>query len=88
VSSGDHVLHLKLVNASNHDQPLAVDLHGVTGVHAAKMNSLHAASYEATNSLHDPNFIHPVESAVSVSGGTWQHTVPALTIEVMDIPLR
>jgi alpha-L-arabinofuranosidase len=31
VSSNDHVLHLKLVNASSQDQQLAFDLHGVTG---------------------------------------------------------
>ena len=88
VSSVDHVLHLKLVNASNQDQPLTIDLHGMTGEHAAKMSSLHAASYEATNSLDDPNLIHPVDAPVHVSGGNWRHNVPALTIEVLDIPLR
>jgi alpha-N-arabinofuranosidase len=88
VSSGDHVLHLKLVNASNHDQPLSVDLHGVTGVHTARMSSLHAATYEATNSLADPELIHPVEGSVKIQGANWKHTVPALTIEVVDIPLR
>jgi len=76
------------VNASNHDEPLTVDLHGVTGEHTAKMSSLHAATYEATNTLNDPNFVHPVDAAVHVSGGSWKHTVPALTIEVLDIPLR
>jgi len=88
VSSSKHVLHLKLVNASNKDQSLAVDLHGLTGPRAAKMTSLHAGSFEATNSIQDPNLIHPVDSTVSVSGGAWKHTVPALTIEVLDIPLR
>ena len=88
VSSNDHVLHLKLVNASSQDQPLAIDLHGVTGEHIAKMTSLHGATYEATNTLNDPNLIHPVDVALRVSGENWKHTVPALTIEVLEIPLH
>lgn len=88
VSSADHVLHLKLVNASNRDQPLMIDLHGVTGEHTAKVSSLHATTYEATNSLNEPNLIHPVDAQVHVLGGNWRHNVPALTIEVLDIPLR
>ncbi len=88
VSSGDHVLHLKLVNASSYDQPLTIDLHGITGERTAKMSSLHGATYESTNTLNDPNFIHPTESSLRVSGGNWKHTVPALSIEVLDIPIR
>ena len=78
VSSGDRMLHLKLVNASNHDQPLTVDLHGVTGEHTAKMISLHGATFEATNSLNEPNLIHPVDAPIHGLGGNWKHTVPAL----------
>jgi alpha-N-arabinofuranosidase len=88
VSSEDHVLHLKLVNASSKEQPLTVELKGVTGAHVATITSLHAASYEATNSISDPDFIHPVESTVKLSDDVWRHRVPALTIEVIDIPLR
>ncbi len=87
VSSADHVLHLKLVNASNAQEPLTIDLHNA-GASTAKMTSIHGASYQATNSITEPNFIHPVESSVPVSGGGWQHTVPALTIEVIDIPMH
>jgi alpha-N-arabinofuranosidase len=88
VSSRDKVLHLKLVNASNMDQPLAINLTGAMGAHDAKMTSLHAATYEATNSISDPEAIHPVESAVSIPSGLWTHTIPALTIEVLEVPLR
>jgi hypothetical protein len=38
--------------------------------------------------LSDPNLIHPVDAPIHVLGGNWKHTVPALTIEVLDIPLR
>ena len=84
VSSSDHVLHLKLVNASNHPQALTLDLGGAKAGEA-KMYMLHAGSFEATNSIADPVAIKTVESTVSVAGG---HTVPAFTIEVLDIPLH
>jgi hypothetical protein len=50
--------------------------------------SLHGATYEATNSLRQPELIHPVASTVKVTGSPWAHTVPALTIEVIDVPLK
>ncbi len=89
VSSQEHVLHLKLVNATNAAQPLAIALHGLgEGEHAAAIESLHAATFEATNSITEPTKIMPVASTQSFSGATWQHTVPALTIEVIDIPMK
>ncbi|HSU18913.1 MAG TPA: alpha-L-arabinofuranosidase C-terminal domain-containing protein [Acidobacteriaceae bacterium] len=88
VDSKTHVLHLKLVNASSESQPLTVDLNGVKGSHAAHVYTLHAASYQATNSITEPNVIHPVESRLQLSMEKWNHAVPAFTIEVIDIPLR
>jgi alpha-N-arabinofuranosidase len=88
VSSDTHVLHLKLVNASSQRQPLAIVIDGRKGSRSAAMVSLHAASYEATNTITDPKFIQPVSSNVMVSPGTWQHSVPPLTIEVIDVPLQ
>jgi alpha-N-arabinofuranosidase len=88
VSLAEKVLHLKLVNASNVAQSLSVKLTGVSGPENAKMISLHGATFEATNSISEPNSIHPVESTVPVSGSTWAHSVPPLTIEVIDLPVR
>jgi alpha-N-arabinofuranosidase len=87
VGSKDHVLHLKLVNASNEEQPLMIELQGAKGVHTAKAYTLRAATYEATNTINDPEFIHSTDSVIKVSGGSWKHAVPGLTIEVLDIPL-
>ena len=87
VSAREKVLHLKLVNASTVDQPLSLRLAGITGTRMAKMISLHGATFEATNSINDPDAIHPVESNVVVSGSNWIHMVPALTIEVIDVSL-
>ena len=86
VSQKEKVLHLKLVNASNIDQPLALKLTGLSGPQTAQVTSLHAPTFEATNSIADPEAIHPVEATVSVPGSNWTHTVPALTIEVIDLP--
>jgi len=58
----------------------------VNGARKASLISLHGATYDATNSISDPDAIRPVESTVSVSGGHWSHTVPALSIEVVDLP--
>lgn len=88
VGSTDHVLHLKLVNATDKPQPLSVDVTGFTGKHSSKMWSLHASTYEATNTIREPESIRPLESTLLVPGGGWQHTVPALTIEVIDIPVK
>ena len=84
VSTADRVLHLKLVNASNQPQVLALDFGGAM-VGEAKMFTLHGGSFEATNSITAPEFIKTLESTVSLAGG---YTVPALTIEVLDIPLK
>jgi len=46
------------------------------------------STYEATNTIRDPEFIHPIESTVKFSAETWKHAVPALAIEVIDIPLE
>jgi alpha-L-arabinofuranosidase len=83
ISTDTKILHLKLVNASNLPQALDLNVRGAkTGV--AKMYSLHAGSYQATNSITKPEAIMPVESTLKI---TPQYTVPAYTIEVVDIPL-
>jgi len=88
VDSHDHVLHLKLVNASSLDQPLSVKLDGSAGAHVASIISLHGATYQATNTLQQPNLIVPKTTKAQIPAGSWQHTVPALTIQVIDIPLH
>ncbi len=89
VSSDTHVLHLKLVNATTVDQPLEIALKGLgAGVHEAKIISLHGATFQATNTITDPVAIHPVESALRFTGAVVRHTVPAYTIEVVDVVLK
>jgi len=84
VSSKTKTLHLKLVNASSHPQVLGLNIVGARAG-MANMYSLHAATYQATNSITEPEAIKPLESAVRI---TPKHTVPAYTIQVIDIPLQ
>jgi alpha-N-arabinofuranosidase len=89
VSSNTHMLHLKLVNASNLPQPLSLSIDGLgAGKHSAEVNTLHAATFEATNSITAPDAIHPVASTLHFNGAALQHTVAPLTIEVIDLPLK
>jgi alpha-N-arabinofuranosidase len=89
VSSKEHVLHLKLVNATTRSQPMEISLKGLSaGAHEAKMISLHGATFEATNTISDPTAIHPVDGMLHFSGAELKHTVPALTIEAVDVPLK
>ncbi len=86
VDSEAHILHLKLVNASTAAQPLTIALDGKA--HSATVNSLHAGSYDATNSLTDPDAVTPKKSTEAIPAASWKHNVPALTIQVIDIPLK
>jgi alpha-N-arabinofuranosidase len=88
IDTKTHILHLKLVNASTVDQPLSIDLTGLTQPSTATVESLHGATLEATDTLQDPSLITPRSSLTRVPVTNWQHTVPALTIQVLDIPLR
>ena len=86
VSSNEKVLHLKLVNASSMGQPLSLRLTGVNGARTAKLTLLHGATFEATNTIDNPEAIHPIESTVPISDSRWAHTVPPLSIEIIDLP--
>jgi len=89
LSSDTHVLHLKLVNATTVDQPLEIALKGLgAGAHEAKVISMHGATFQATNTITDPVAIHPVDSTLRFTGAALKHTVPAYTIEVVDIPVK
>ena len=87
VSTKDKMLHLKLVNASDKDQELVMD---VTGARQGPsvMNTLHAATWWETNTIDKPDAIKPIRSTVTVASRAWRHKVAGNTIEVIDIPLQ
>jgi alpha-N-arabinofuranosidase len=86
VSTADKILHLKLVNGSSNPQQLALDIPNVA-TSKATTYTLHAGSRWATNTIEQPEAIKPVASST-----TWKanlaYSVPANTIQVIDIPLK
>lgn len=89
VTKDEKNLYVKLVNASNKPEPLAVELKGLgAGAHVAKTTSLHAASFEATNSITEPETIHPVSGTARFTGTKLERTLAPFTIEVVEVPLR
>jgi alpha-N-arabinofuranosidase len=77
---------LKLVNASSAEQPLALALTGLgAGARTARVETLHAESNLATNSISDPKRVVPVKSTLPVNGERIKHTVPAYTIQVIEL---
>jgi len=79
-------IHLKLVNA--HSNPETLTIAGLKGAGDARVFSLHATTWNDTNSITDPTHIRPVVSTVPISGAEWSHEIPANSIEVVDLPLR
>ena len=83
------VLYLKLVNASSTIQPMDIKLQGATKVSpTAKVVSLSARTTDETNSITDPKRIVPVASSISGVGASFHHTVPAYSIEVLQISTK
>jgi alpha-N-arabinofuranosidase len=87
VSTRKKMLYLKLVNASDKPQELELDLTGA--IHGlAVRNTLHAATWWATNTINQPDNIKPGTSKIFVAAKNWTHNVGANTIEVIDVPLK
>lgn len=79
-------IHLKLVNGSSIPQPVQIHLNGVSNVKRdAALITLRGATPEDTNSIRDPNHILPVTTTIHNAGATFEHTMPAYSIQVLDI---
>jgi alpha-N-arabinofuranosidase len=86
VTRGNGTVYLKLVNASSTPQQVKISLAGANSVKpTAKLVSLSAPSTATTNSITDPKRVMPVESTVKGVGKDFTRTVPAYSIEVLDI---
>lgn len=87
VSTDKKLLYLKLINASDRPQPLTITIADAKQGKVS-INRLRANSRFATNSIEQPNNIHPLLIDATLSGSAWRHDVEANTIEVIDIPLK
>lgn len=81
-------LYLKLVNASSDTQPVKVALPGVHPASDARVVTLSAPDTQTTNSIDDPKRIAPVESVMHGVSSDFNMTLPAYSIEVVEIGLR
>jgi len=81
-------LFLKLVNGSSAPQTLAIDLAGAKVASTAKLTTLSAHSTQATNSIDAPRTIVPVESALPSVSAKFSHSMPGLSIEVIELELQ
>jgi alpha-N-arabinofuranosidase len=81
-------LYLKLVNASSETQALHLALPGSHPAGDAKLIRLSAPDTQSTNSIDDPKHIVPVESTVHNASSDFSLTLPAYSIEVLQIDLR
>ncbi|MDE1154700.1 MAG: alpha-L-arabinofuranosidase C-terminal domain-containing protein [Acidobacteriaceae bacterium] len=87
ISTAEKTLHVKLVNASDRPQPVSLKIDGVRPG-KAKVETLHAASRWATNTIDTPNAIVPTESTLAVSGDSLKLTLPGNTVQVIDVPVQ
>jgi alpha-L-arabinofuranosidase len=87
-SAAKKKLYLKLVNASTEAQSIKIDIDGTELVPDAKLVSLHAHDTQETNSIDEPQRIVPVESALHDVSSHFAHTLPGLSIEVIEFGER
>ncbi|HEY2012356.1 MAG TPA: alpha-L-arabinofuranosidase C-terminal domain-containing protein [Bryobacteraceae bacterium] len=82
-------LCLKLVNASSAPQTVNIALNGAgTGTHAAHVQTMKANTTWATNTITQPDRIVPVKSITNIEGERTQLSLPAYTIQVIEIELK
>ncbi len=87
INTAKKQLYLKLVNASSDPQPVQLALPGAQPKSSAKLIRLSAPDTQTTNSIDDPNRLVPVESYVHNVGANFPLTLPAYSIQVLQIDL-
>jgi alpha-N-arabinofuranosidase len=88
LNSAKRLLYLKLVNASSDAQRVELALPGVHLAATAKLVRLSAPNTQTTNSIDDPTRLVPVESTVSNVSSKFSLTLPAYSIQVLQIALQ
>jgi alpha-N-arabinofuranosidase len=77
---------LKLVNASTLPQMLQVSLYAPGPIASqATISTLTGKSTSETNSINDPERITPHTGTLRTDGGHFSHTIPPLSIEVIQL---
>jgi alpha-N-arabinofuranosidase len=83
-SAAKKKLYLKLVNASTDPQSIDLNIDGAKLAATAKLVSLHANDTQETNSIEAPERVAPVESTLHNVSAHFHHTIPGLSIQVIE----
>jgi alpha-N-arabinofuranosidase len=80
------VVYLKVVNASSVAQPVEINLSGANKVgNTGKLVSLSGNNPAETNAISVPARIVPVKTSLKNIGAKFSHTIPAYSIQVMEL---
>lgn len=82
-------LCLKLVNASSTEQPMTITLNGLgTAAHTVRIDTLHANTIWATNTIRDPKRVAPATSTLNIKGERIPYVVPSYSIQVLQFDVK
>jgi alpha-N-arabinofuranosidase len=88
-NSKTHSLAVKLVNASSMAQPVQINLSGANRIqHTATVTTLSGNTTQETNSITDPRRIVPKTTSISNASASFRYTVPAYSIQVIDVGMN
>ncbi len=83
------VMYLKLVNASSTAQPIEIELTGANSIaNTGTLVTLTGASLAETNTIRAPKRIVPVQTSLTNVGQKFDHSVPAYSIQVLEVQLK
>jgi alpha-N-arabinofuranosidase len=83
-SASKKKLYLKLVNGSTDAEPVTIHIDGAKLASTAKLVSLHANDTQETNTIDDPQRLVPVETTLHDVSSSFHHTIPGLSIQVIE----
>jgi alpha-N-arabinofuranosidase len=87
--SGKGAVYLKLVNASSLAQPVEVEMTGANNVASgATLETLTGATLAQTNTILSPTRIVPVQTTIKGVGTKFSHSVPAYSIQVLELQAK
>jgi len=88
-NSKTHGVMVKLVNASSIAQPVQINLSGANRIqHTATVTTLSGNTTQETNSITGPRRIVPKTTSITNASTSFSYTVPAYSIQVIDINLN
>ena len=87
--SAKGAVYLKLVNGSSVSQPMEINITGAREIgKSSTLISLTGNNPAETNTISDPVRIIPVKTTIKNNGASFSHTVPAYSIQVIELQTK